>query len=216
MNGEVFWARVCFCRSLNEYSMRIYMVVPLSVEVGPVFWSVREWGCVGELAYWSHGRRCGATGVTILSRRKFGPVQIMGVSGHRSVSSLSVYQRVNTDEKVEMGRALGASLMPQQQLALHSSERPKLQRRLAPSSTVTRTSDLPHTESAGDLLCLTESELDDLLCDMPEPPAMTPPARRFPLGQIQQNLASLAPGNMPVLINCSIGNIQIINQTSDK
>lgn len=48
-----------------------------------------------------------ATGATILSKSKFNAAQIMSVTGHKSVSSLSVYQKVGEQEKVDMGRSIG-------------------------------------------------------------------------------------------------------------
>ena len=54
-----------------------------------------------------------ATGATILSRSSFSPAQIMAVTGHKSVSSLSVYQRVGESEKVAMGQSLTRSLSTQ-------------------------------------------------------------------------------------------------------
>jgi len=51
-----------------------------------------------------------ATGVTLLSRSMFNPAQIMAVTGHASVSSLAVYQRVSDSEKVAMGKAIASSI----------------------------------------------------------------------------------------------------------
>jgi hypothetical protein len=52
------------------------------------------------------------TGVTILSKANFNPGQIMAITGHKSVQSLAVYDRVCSQEKIEMGQALGDSLKP--------------------------------------------------------------------------------------------------------
>ena len=49
--------------------------------------------------YTNHSIR--ATGATLLSRSKFNNAQIMAVTGHKSCSSLAVYQRINDDEKIE-------------------------------------------------------------------------------------------------------------------
>ena len=46
----------------------------------------------------------------ILSHQRFNPPQIMSVSGHKSVFSLSVYQHVGTSEKISMGKAIGEHL----------------------------------------------------------------------------------------------------------
>ena len=54
--------------------------------------------------YTNHSIR--ATGATILSREGFNAAQIMSVTGHKSVSSLAVYQRVGDIEKISMGQAI--------------------------------------------------------------------------------------------------------------
>ncbi|CAG2223465.1 unnamed protein product [Mytilus edulis] len=51
-----------------------------------------------------------ATGASILSKNKLNDAQIMYVTGHKSVQSLSVYQRVDTQEKLEMGQPLGVTM----------------------------------------------------------------------------------------------------------
>lgn len=40
------------------------------------------------------------------------PSQVMSVTGHKSVQSLSVYQRVNDEEKIQMREYLGINLVP--------------------------------------------------------------------------------------------------------
>ena len=50
------------------------------------------------------------TGITNLTARNFTPRQIMSVSGHKSIQSLSLYQRVKTNEKLMMGMSLAYSL----------------------------------------------------------------------------------------------------------
>ena len=56
--------------------------------------------------YTNHSIR--TTGATILSRGGFNAAQIMSVTGHKSVSSLSIYQRIDDTEKLGMGLAIGA------------------------------------------------------------------------------------------------------------
>lgn len=63
------------------------------------------------------------TGITRLARVGYTAKQIMSVSGHKSVQSLSIYHKVSGEEKIRMGQALqkyasentsgSASLMPQ-------------------------------------------------------------------------------------------------------
>jgi integrase len=47
--------------------------------------------------YTNHSIR--ATGATILTKSMFNPSQIMAVTGHKSVQSLTVYQRTDTEDK---------------------------------------------------------------------------------------------------------------------
>ena len=42
----------------------------------------------------------------------FRPSQVMSVTGHKSVQSLSVYWRVSDEEKIQMGESLGMNLVP--------------------------------------------------------------------------------------------------------
>ena len=55
--------------------------------------------------YTNHSIR--VTGATILTRENFAASQIKAVTGHRSVTSLSIYQRVSDVEKIQMGETLG-------------------------------------------------------------------------------------------------------------
>ena len=61
-------------------------------------------------SYTNHSIR--ATGATLLSKNMFGPAQVMAVTGHKSVQSLTVYQGVDDHEKVQMGQALAENLVP--------------------------------------------------------------------------------------------------------
>jgi hypothetical protein len=59
--------------------------------------------------YTNHSVR--VTGATILSRKKYASSQIQAVTGHKSVSSLAIYQRVSDKEKMEMGKSLSETLV---------------------------------------------------------------------------------------------------------
>ena len=63
-----------------------------------------------ELAqmYTNHSIR--VTGITVLTRMKFTPSEIMAVSGHKSVQSLANYQRTQPKQKITMGKALYQSM----------------------------------------------------------------------------------------------------------
>ena len=62
------------------------------------------------------------TGITNLSRGNFNAKQIISVSGHKSLDSLAIYQRVKNDEKLMMGMCLTYSLLkPEDALLLSKS-----------------------------------------------------------------------------------------------
>ena len=50
------------------------------------------------------------TGITNLTHKNYTPCQIMSISGHWSLSSLAIYQRVKADEKLMMGMSLTYSV----------------------------------------------------------------------------------------------------------
>ena len=58
--------------------------------------------------YVNHSIR--ATGITLLNRAGFCEKQIMSVSGHKSVASMAIYEKVSGGEKMSMGRALARAL----------------------------------------------------------------------------------------------------------
>ena len=49
--------------------------------------------------------------MTNLKRGNFSSKQVMSVSGHKSVESLAIYQRVHDDEKLMMGLCLNFCLL---------------------------------------------------------------------------------------------------------
>jgi hypothetical protein len=64
------------------------------------FWGVRLFPIACPIAIFS----------SILTKSMFNPSQIMAVTGHKSVQSLTVYQRTDIVEKIAMGHAMGKSL----------------------------------------------------------------------------------------------------------
>ena len=58
--------------------------------------------------YTNHTLR--ATAITNLKRENFNDDQIMSITGHKSSSSLDIYQKVNSSEKIEMSECLSKSL----------------------------------------------------------------------------------------------------------
>ena len=64
-----------------------------------------------EVRYTNHCVR--VTGATNLTRANFTANQIMLITGHKSVNSLAMYQRVKSDEKMMMGISLAYNLFQQ-------------------------------------------------------------------------------------------------------
>ena len=58
--------------------------------------------------YTNHSIR--VTSATYLSRKQFSAKQIMSVTGHKSLNSLAIYQKVSTDEKLSMAYAMSCYL----------------------------------------------------------------------------------------------------------
>ena len=63
---------------------------------------------LGIQKYTNHCLR--VTAVTILKRQNYNDKQIMSITGHKSSTSLEIYQKVNASEKIEMGQSLAGSL----------------------------------------------------------------------------------------------------------
>ena len=51
------------------------------------------------------------TAISSLTRENFSNKQIMSITGHKSMSSLAIYQKVSTNEKLRMGFTLGYNLL---------------------------------------------------------------------------------------------------------
>ena len=64
--------------------------------------------CKLSQAYTNHSVR--VTEATILNQCQFSTSQIMAVTGHKSVSSLAIYQRVSDGEKLDMGLAISSAM----------------------------------------------------------------------------------------------------------
>lgn len=97
--------RDCFVDDDNEIW---YYNAPVGEKKLKTFMSDLSLSCKLSQKYTNHSIR--ATGASILSKNKFNDAQIMSVTGHKSVQSLSVYQRVDTQEKLEMGQTLGVTM----------------------------------------------------------------------------------------------------------
>ena len=92
--------------------------------------------------YTNHSIR--VTGTTYLTRKEFSPKQIMSITGHKSLNSLAIYQKVSTDEKLAMAYAMSCYLHSDQSLpmkigpiAQNSTDTEVVPVCTAPSATVT-------------------------------------------------------------------------------
>ena len=61
------------------------------------------------------------TATTFLGRKNFSAKQIMSVTGHKSLNSLAVYQKVSQNEKLAMGCAMNTYLQPNKVPAIKAS-----------------------------------------------------------------------------------------------
>ena len=77
---------------------------------------------LGAKKYTNHSWR--VTAITALSKCKFSNKEIMAITGHKSSSSLEVYQRVHGGEKMKMGHTLGLHLTSKPTPALMAPQQP--------------------------------------------------------------------------------------------
>ena len=63
--------------------------------------------CELSVMYNNHSIR--STGVTVLTRQDFMNSEIMSVTGHKSVQSLSIYQKTASKQKLEIGNPISIS-----------------------------------------------------------------------------------------------------------
>ena len=133
--------------------------------------------CELSRKYTNHSIR--VTGTTNLTQASFSPNQIMSITGHKSVNSLAMYQRVHGDEKVMMGVSLAYSLFhPQEvQQALQQTK----QRAIAPAT--------PSSSKTKDI----NSGKKRLRLDLSKPQQAS-----VPMQQIPTNVMPIAlPSNQP-------------------
>ena len=75
--------------------------------------------------YTNHSVRVTAT--TYLSRNKFSPKQIMAITGHKSLNSLAIYQKVSTDEKLSMAYAMAVYMYAENPHSIYGPQEHQLQ-----------------------------------------------------------------------------------------
>ena len=69
--------------------------------------------------YTNHSIR--AIGATMLAKNNYCDTQIMAVTGHKSVAALSMYQRVDNEDKIKMGKTLPDNIVKVSILALSAA-----------------------------------------------------------------------------------------------
>ena len=97
--------------SFSENDETWYCNIPVGEKKLKTFLPELSAICNLSQRYTNHSIR--ATCATILSRGKYNYAQIKSVTGHKSVQSLAIYQKVNEKEKLHMGRAISESLTHQ-------------------------------------------------------------------------------------------------------
>ena len=122
--------------------------------------------------YTNHSIR--ATGATILGRN-CSMAHIMAVTGHKSASSVAVYQRVSSKEKQVMGDIIISSVRGEQPSQLssikppHSTSRlqlmPPTQNSSSSTSLVQMRANTHVSSSVTDVVDILDVNYDDLFCD---------------------------------------------------
>ena len=126
-----------------------------------------------ENGYTNHSLR--VTAITSLTRNKFSNKEIMAITGHKSSSSLEIYQRVHSEEKMKMGHTLGLTLV----------QEPKLPTIMPPLPQ----SALPAPQASTPLQTINMNQLQTLVTPQPAVLPIQPGA------QNQQNEAQFAVGD---------------------
>ena len=100
--------------SANDSSVR-YTKQPIGHNTLDKFMKKMSEKCDLSQKYTNHCIR--VTGATNLTRANYSAKQIMSISGHKSLESLAIYQKVANDEKMMMGMSLMFSLFRPEEVA---------------------------------------------------------------------------------------------------
>ena len=120
---------------------------------------------------------CRSSGATILSQCGFAAAQVMAVTGHKSVQSLTQYQKVGSGEKLAMGSVLSSALQgntPQKAIQNPNHDRPALAPRALPGNS--RSPHQAHDSAQGVQLIdfqFTPNQLTELFSSFEEPKQVT-------------------------------------------
>ena len=165
------------------------------------------------------------TGTSILTRCKFNDKEVMSMTGHKSVQSLTVYQRVQDKTKMQMGKVLSTSLQTKDDQLLREIENvPSV-----PTSAVTKpTTPMKAIEAApeqaiqpqdtpkdNNIIVPFEPDFDEdiddtdwlkILCEVEEQNANLLPMANTQCTAVKNTSIQR---NSPMFVNCKIGNISI-------
>lgn len=95
---------------MKKFNQPWYKAIPLGHNPLDTFMSKLSDACDLSQHYTNHCIH--VTGVsTLLRMGKYTPKQVMAITGHKSIHSLAIYQRVSGDEKMMMGMSLTYSLL---------------------------------------------------------------------------------------------------------
>ena len=163
------------------------------------------------------------TGTSILSRCRYNDKEVMSMTGHKSVQSLTVYHRVQDKKKMEMGQVLGNALVTTDEELLQQIL--PAQHELAPAmmtSTITSPQKAieppvqqPNIGNENNILLSYEPNFDEdidgtdwlkLLCEVEDQNRNLLP---MPLSETLVNNCTVTQRNSPMFSNCKIGNINI-------
>ena len=154
-----------------------------------------------------------ATAITNLKRDNFNNKQIMSITGHKSAASLDIYQKVNTEEKIEMSTALGKSLtketVSRKQKSTPESDESNVENKEPPSKqlvTILSNDDPEFNFSAEDILQIVEQ------CENTTNKMSVANVNNVNNNNNQVNMTSnlvQRSPNIPGFLNCKIGHITI-------
>ena len=118
---DYLWQQV---KDLDDFTDVDVWFKPLKIGENPLASFMSRISHSAELSkvYTNHSIR--VTGTTLLGRANFSDKQIMAVTGHRSVNSLSIYKKVSDNEQISMGTAMTSFLQnqPPQRQAIKSGQ----------------------------------------------------------------------------------------------
>ena len=164
--------------------------------------------------YTNHSIR--VTGASILSRCKFNDKEVMSMTGHKSVQSLTIYQRVQSKTKMNMSKVLHKSLSTDDDTLINSVQAPIQQKQIlqsSPKKAIEAPQENINKETAIIPLEPTfeDDGLDDIdwlkvLCD-----AENQNTNDMQMHSKENSMSTMMmqQRNSPMFANCKIGNINI-------